>query len=108
MKFVLWLILFVIVLIFAPGLFGWMFSAGVVVLGELFSDPFWKYFLYVVGGIIVLGLFWELVGYNSPETKKKRDYNTEQLKRIKDPHKKAEYIENMRQDIKKELGLEDK
>ena len=108
MKLVLWLILFFLILIFAPGILGFLFAGSVVVLDEIVSDPFWKYFLYAVGGIIVVGLSWELMRPLTLQEKKKRDYHREQLEKIKDPRMKAEYIENMRKDIKKEMGLEDK
>lgn len=108
MKLVLWLILIAIVLIFAPYLFLDLILLGAATVKWVFTDPLWKYFFYVVGSIIVLGLFWELVRPRTPEEKKKGDYHREQLEKIKDPRKKAEYIENMRQDIKKELGLEER
>ena len=83
MKFVLWLILFVIVLIFAPGLLVWLFQFGVVGITEIVSDPFWKYMLYVLLGIFAAGFIGYIVNYNSSDARKKREAHARQVEKIK-------------------------
>ena len=92
MRLLLFLILFVIILIFAPSLFLDIFLIGGALIKEVATDPMWKYFFYAIGACLCLGFLGFIKDYNSPEAKKQRKYHAEQLEKIKGHDKKEEYI----------------